>query len=96
MDLLEAQIEKEVCRYAAAHGWLERKLRILGRKGAPDRWFFHPSEGGRLVVIEFKRPGEGPEPLQRREMTRLRDHGVSVHVVDSVAQGKALLKIDIA
>lgn len=84
----ETIIEQKVVDHGEATGWLVRKCVYAGRRGSPDRWFM---KGGRLVLIEFKRPGERPDAQQQREHDRLRSAGFPVHVVTSVAEGVALL-----
>ena len=77
---LEAEIEDDVVIFARNRGWLVRKMIYPGRRGCPDSWFF---KGGRLVIVEFKRPGEGKRSgNQRREHSRFSDAGFTVHVVD--------------
>lgn len=88
MGVLESYIEKQVIRAAEAAGFMQRKVSYINRRGAPDRWLFGP--GGRLIIIEFKREGEKPDPHQDREIKRLRDLGFEVHVIDNVADGRAL------
>jgi hypothetical protein len=53
----QLELEKKVTKHAQRLGWRVRKVVFLGRKGAPDRWFFAP--GGRLLIVEFKAPGGG-------------------------------------
>lgn len=84
----EDVIETAVCNFAEADGWLVRKMRWIGRRGAADRFFV---KGGRVVLIEFKAPGKEPNTLQDREIKRFQKAGAEVHVVDSVAQGKRVL-----
>lgn len=86
---LEADIELAVVAWAEDHGWEVRKVKWLGRDGAPDRVFFGY---GRTVWIEFKRPGEEPRPNQVREHRRMAKGGAKVHAVDSVEQGIAILR----
>ena len=76
----ESALERQCVRAAQARGWLVRKLKWIGRDGAPDRVFFR---GGKVMWLEFKAPGEEPKPIQLREHKRMRSHGASVHVVDS-------------
>ena len=84
----ESAIEGKVCHDAEAEGWFQRKLSWIGRTGAPDRFF---AKEGRVVLIEFKAPGEVPRADQVREHKRLRAAGVEVHVVDNVADGHRVL-----
>lgn len=77
---LEAEIEDDVVAWAEARGWLVRKMQYPGRRGCPDRWFF---KGGRLVIIEFKRPRTGRlSGNQGRERDRYAAAGFTVHVID--------------
>jgi len=87
--MLESVIETKVCEFAEKQGWLRRKVVYPGRRGAPDSWFFRD---GRLVIIEFKRAVDGRmSKLQVRERQRLAEHGFTVHVIDGIADGCALL-----
>lgn len=88
MSVLESYIERTVVKAAEAAGFIQRKVGYINRHGAPDRFFFGP--GGRLIMIEFKKEGEKPKPHQEREIKRLRDLGFEVHVIDNVADGRAL------
>ena len=82
--MLENPIELDVTKHAKATGWLVRKLRWIGRRGAPDRFF---AKNGFIVFIEFKAPGKKPNAQQKREHRRLRLFGVRVWVIDSVEEG---------
>lgn len=88
MGVLESYIEKQVIKAAESAGFMQRKVQYINRRGAPDRWLFGP--GGRLIIIEFKKEGEKPEPHQEREIARLRNLGFEVHVIDNIADGRAL------
>lgn len=75
--------EREVEAYLVARvekaGGITRKLKWIGRVGAPDR----------LVIlngphfVELKRPGGKPRPEQLREFERMGKAGAPVHVLDS-------------
>ena len=59
---LEVDIEDAVCEAALARwGVLNLKLNVRSNTGWPDRIFWLPC---RPLLIEFKRPGEAPEPKQ--------------------------------
>lgn len=75
---LEAEIEDDVVIFAVNRGWHVRKMQYPGRRGCPDRWFF---KGGRLVIIEFKRPGGRVSASQAKEIKRFAEQGFGVHVV---------------
>lgn len=77
MQRRESSIEKAVVNKAAAYGILSVKL---GLEGWPDRIFWLP--GGRPFLIEFKRPGETPDPLQLRRIDILRQLGYQTEVYD--------------
>lgn len=57
-----------------------RKVKWLGRHGAPDRIVMVP---GRTLWVELKAPGEKAKPHQVREHERMRRMGQHVVVVDS-------------
>lgn len=88
MTVLESYIVERVCKHAKEAGWMPRKMVYQNRIGCPDQFFFGP--GGRLIIVEFKRPGAKPEPHQEREIARLRKLGFEVHVIDDVVKGKEL------
>lgn len=83
--MLERQIEAKVCDYAKQRGLLVYKFVSPARMAVPDRLFIMPN--GRMFFCEFKRGGEKPTPAQAREHLRLRQHRVSVFVVDNVDDG---------
>ena len=65
-----------------------RKVRWIGRNGAPDRRVM-------LVTgpfwVEVKAPGAPLKPHQAREHKRMRMHGEMVFVVDSIEAIEELL-----
>lgn len=77
----ESEIEKYLVEKVSTLGGLVRKLKWIGRRGAPDRFVKLP--GKPVMLIELKAPGKVPEPHQEREIKRLRDAGVRVEVIDS-------------
>lgn len=73
----EASIEdKVVARAHAELGVYGLKLSLVGDTGWPDRQFFIP--GGRPLFIEFKAPGEKPEPRQVYIRKFLTNHGYDI------------------
>lgn len=98
--LLERDIEKRLVQRAKELGGEVRKVKWIGRSGAPDRllmlpWTWSAAEGQWLPVtvwVELKAPGKKPEPHQLREHARMRKMGQRVEVVDSYEQIEELLK----
>ena len=87
--LLEKQIEERVGTYAKSKGVAVYKFTSPARAAVPDRLYIFP--GGKVVFIEFKREGMVPTPAQLREHQRLRNQGATVHVIDNVEMGKAMV-----
>ena len=78
--MLEKTVERRVCQRALNElGVANYKLAGAGQKGKPDRMFLIP--GGKPLLIEFKRPGEEPEPLQEstHKILRLLGYLTEVH-----------------
>lgn len=77
----ERTVEAYLVERAHALGGEVRKVKWIGRRGAPDRlvWF----ADGREIWVELKAPGALPEPHQAREHERMRRMGRRVEVVDS-------------
>lgn len=86
--MLEGYIVKKVIARFESTGWLHRKVVYQGRRGAADDWFF--GHGGRLVIIEFKRPKKEATLQQSREHDRFRERGFKVYVVNNLESGFAL------
>lgn len=78
--MIESPIENLVRDRAQAAGWTVRKLKWLCRRGGPDRFF---AKDGRIVLIEFKRPGKDVVGNQSTEIKELRAAGVEVYVCDN-------------
>ena len=84
--LREAAVEDHLVKLAKAAKGFCRKLKWIGRRGAPDRFLTlpapHPRRG--MWLVELKRPGGVLEEHQAREHKRLREAGVNVVVLDSI------------
>lgn len=94
----ERDIEDYLVKRVNAMGGEVRKVRWIGRRGAPDRLVMLPFKEslytGRLkttVWVELKAPGVEPEPHQLREHERMRKMGQRVEVIDSLAGVEELL-----
>lgn len=86
--MLEKKIEGSVCDYAEKKGMYVRKFTSPQRRGVPDRLFAHK---GRVFWIEFKSEKGVVSKLQEREIMRMRKHGLSVYVCNSIIQGKKII-----
>lgn len=84
-DPLERDLEQRCIDLAQEHRWLTRKLNGLGYVSWPDRWFIAPTRACRIpeFLVEFKRRGEKPTPLQWRMIRDLRRRGMQVFVIDT-------------
>ncbi len=78
----ESTIEAWLVKRVHANGGEIRKVKWIGRRGAPDRRVMLP---GLCVWIELKATGVAPEDYQLREHERMRRCGEDVRVIDSKA-----------
>jgi hypothetical protein len=77
----EIEVEDYLIEQAKAIGGEVRKLRWIGRNGAPDRVIMFE---GKTIWVELKRPGtKRANPHQIREHERMRRAGQTVVVIDS-------------
>jgi hypothetical protein len=85
--------ERDIERHLAARvndlGGEVRKVRWVGRRGAPDRFVMLP---GRGIWVELKAPGEPVPAYQEREHERMRRMGQGVVVIDTLAGVDKLLQ----
>ncbi len=86
----ESEVEAYLVERVKALGGECRKVKWIGRLGAPDRLVMLPKTYQQLgqgdvstIWIEVKAPGEKPRPSQVREHERMRSMGQRVVVVDS-------------
>ena len=84
----ESEIEKYLVKRVKALGGEVRKVKWIGRHGAPDRLVMFPPN--HTEWVELKAPGEIAKPHQLREHKRMRDMGQTVFVVDSMEGVDAL------
>jgi hypothetical protein len=85
----ESSVEDEVIAFALNNGWIHRFMSYRGRRGCPDSFFFGY---GRIVMMEFKKPGKGLDPLQIKEHARFDDVGVPVWVISRPETGIEVLR----
>lgn len=88
----ESEIEGYLVKRVNAMRGEVRKVRWVGRRGAPDRIVMLPSFGcgplngkpyNTTLWVELKATGKEAEPHQLREHERMRRMGQRVEVVDS-------------
>jgi hypothetical protein len=84
-SMRESEIEKKVTDYAKKQGWLSFKWVSPGQRFVPDRLYF---KGGRVIIIEFKRPGGRPTTGQWVMHLALDRAGFKVYIVDNIDAGK--------
>ena len=84
----ESEIEKYLVKKVKALGGEVRKVKWIGRRGAPDRLVMFPPN--HTEWVELKATGEVPEPHQYREHKRMRNMGQTVYVIDSLKGVDAL------
>lgn len=65
-----------------------RKVKWIGRRGAPDRLVMLPR---RSFWAELKAPGARVPGYQLREHVRMRQKGMDVYVIDSIEAIQGLL-----
>lgn len=75
----ESEVEAYLVKRVKELGGDTRKMKWIGRRGAPDR--FVMLYGG--FFVELKAPGEKLRPEQEKEIALLRRAGVRVWVADS-------------
>jgi hypothetical protein len=89
----ESDIEQKDRDAAKRDGWFVEKIMRTGRDGFPDRFY---AKGGRIILMEWKKPPSGKKPggrlsaQQERRIAELRAAGVEVHVVDNLADARAI------
>lgn len=89
MSVLEKDIEGTVVSWAKKHNFLAIKVRFQ-EAGYPDRLFISPQ--GHTIFIEFKRPGEKPDPLQLYRIRTLQARNIPAYVCDSSVHAISILK----
>lgn len=88
----ETDLEQEHRKRSIADGWLVVKIVRAIPNGFPDRFY---ARNGRIVLIEFKRPGSGRvSPQQVKRHAELRAAGVEIHVVDSLSKAERVLCLE--
>ena len=79
----EGIIERYLVKRCEENDFLCRKYVSPGRRGVPDRVVF---ARGHVVYIELKSATGVLSPLQKREITRMINHGADVRVYASKSE----------
>lgn len=87
--LRESDIEAYLVERVKAMGGEVRKVKWIGRNGAPDRRVMLL---GRCLWAELKAPGKKPTYQQAREHARMRRQGEWVLVIDSLKRVDEVLR----
>lgn len=77
----ELTIETYLIKCVKELGGECRKVKWVGRKGAPDRLVMLPNVS---FWVELKATGEKTKPHQLREHSRMRAMGLQVEIIDSI------------
>lgn len=77
----ESAVEDYLVERVTSLGGEVRKVKWIGRRGAPDRIVMLP---GKTLWVELKAVGEKARPHQAREHARMRRMGLRVEIVDSI------------
>lgn len=86
---LEKDVEGPVKDYARSKKCYVRKFKSENNRSVPDDLFSTPK--GRVFFIEFKRPGKTATEAQADEHEMMREHGLTVFVVDNIELGKKVV-----
>ena len=78
----ESDIEDHLVKRVKTLGGEVRKVRWIGRNGAPDRLVMLPWRT--TIWVELKAPDQKAKPHQVREHVRMRTMGQTVAVIDSI------------
>ena len=100
--MLERTIEAHLVKRVHELGGEVRKVKWIGRRGAPDRLVMLPltwsaarvdflNDSQTTIWVELKAPGEKAKPHQAREHKRMRAMGQQVVVIDSIEGVEELL-----
>lgn len=87
---LEVEIERKHLEIARANGWVVEKIERTGRGGFPDRFY---AKQGRIVLLEWKRPGQRLSKQQELRHRELKDAGVEVYTVYSLSEAELKLQM---
>ena len=84
----EQALEQSVCDAAEREGWLVRKVKWIGNRGAPDRCFIRDN---RIVFIEFKAAKNEVRNQQEREFKRIKSQYSDTYVCKTKNRAREIL-----
>lgn len=84
----EAFIEHKVCTYAKEKNNLTHKFNSASQRGVPDDLITNYNG---IFLVEFKRKGFLPTPLQRHVFSQFGEKNQHVCLIDDVDTGKAFI-----
>lgn len=90
-NVKENDIEQYAVRRMSKAGGLLVKMKFIARRGAPDRIALFLVQG-KMIWIEFKKPGKKADKHQMREHDLLRKAGQRVEIIDSFLGVDMLIK----
>lgn len=90
-EVLERAIQRYLKTRVKTLGGSWRKVKWLGRRGAPDNLILFP---GKNFFVETKRPGKDWQSHQRREANKLKASGFRVYKADTEACVDVILKVE--
>jgi hypothetical protein len=96
MSTPESRVEKHFVERVKATGGFVRKLKWIGRNGAPDRivwWHKHPAVSANPIFVELKRPKGKAAPHQVEEHMKMMSSGLRVFVLDTVEKVDAFVDV---
>lgn len=83
----ESSIEQKDRDAARKAGWVVAKIMRASPNGFPDRFY---AKDGRVLLIEWKKPGGRLSEQQKHRHAELRAAGVEVHVVDNAEDARRI------
>jgi hypothetical protein len=87
--MTESELQRKCIKLAADHGVMARKNETPGHTGWPDLVLIFP--GGLVIYVEVKIPGGRLRPKQKSTLSKLKELGVHVYVIDNIEQFRAVI-----
>lgn len=79
--MLESQLKRSCTKQLIEWGWIVNHTIQCSNNGWPDTQIYRK---GVTLLIEFKRPGGKPRPLQSYRISKLKDQGFETLIVSDV------------